>query len=565
MAGLSYINFVPSVVNALAGGLGFNEAEAGRVVALNGYGGIVGTTGAIFLVRRVEWRQALLLLFGVLTVVDLTTLWVHDYNALLGWRFLSGIIGGFCVGIAFSALARLDNPDRAFGLLLFVQFSVGSLVIYLLPSVEALLNAHAVFGVIASFSFVSWVFLLFLPALPNNHQTTSLTITWSRDTQLLMAAILAYQIAASGIWAYVGLIGFGADIPAEDITLYIATTGMLGLAGALLPVIIGNQYGRLKWVLSGVALSSLSAALLTFSHIAPLYILSMALLFFSWPAVQSFLLAMTAEMDASGQLSTIAGVVSYVGLATGPLLTSSLLDDGNFSVMLFACALIFLVSLMLLFKPLWSQEKERPSRAGNTFCNDQPKETNMIRYMLNKMLLSMQSRYDYDVTYMQDILKTSLAAFLKYMGFQIMASHAGNLPAASLFAARIRAIIWDDCGPCTQLIVDMALEAQVSPEVVRAIIDLDFDNLPEDVALVVQFTEYVLAHNPDADYQRERVVALWGNDGLVAIAFAISSSRVYPALKYTLGHGKACSRITVNETAVAPSRKPELTLGADHV
>ena len=117
----------------------------------------------------------------------------------------------------------------------------------------------------------------------------------------------------------------------------------------------------------------------------------------------------------------------------------------------------------------------------------------MIKYFLNKSLLTMQRRYDYDVRYMQDVLKTDLKAFLKYMGFQTMASHSGGLPAGPLYAARIRAIIHDDCGPCTQLVVDLALEAKLEPEIVRAIIDLDLEKLPDDIALVVMFTELVLA------------------------------------------------------------------------
>lgn len=179
----------------------------------------------------------------------------------------------------------------------------------------------------------------------------------------------------------------------------------------------------------------------------------------------------------------------------------------------------------------------------------------MIRYLFNKMLMAMHRRYDYDVRYMQDILKTDLAAFLKYLGFQIMASHSGKMPAEPLFAARIRAIIWDDCGPCTQLVVNMALEAKVSPEWVCAIVDMDLDSLPEDIALVVRFTELVLAHNPEADALREKILALWGTKGLIAIAYSISSSRVYPALKYTLGYGHACSRVQVNEQSLVPNRQ----------
>lgn len=178
----------------------------------------------------------------------------------------------------------------------------------------------------------------------------------------------------------------------------------------------------------------------------------------------------------------------------------------------------------------------------------------MIRYLFNKALMAMYRRYEYDVSYLQEILRTDVRAFLKYLGFQVMASHSGTLPAEPLFAARLRAIIWDDCGPCTQLVATMALESKVSPERVRAIVTKDLDNLPGSTALVTRFTDLVLAHNPEADVLREHIRALWGTRGLIAIAYAISSSRVHPALKYTLGYGHACSQAQVNEEALVPQR-----------
>ena len=166
MAGLSYINFLPGVVAALAGGVGFSDPEAGQLVAFNGYGGLVGSIAAIFLVRRINWRRAMFTFLAALTVVDLGTVCIDGYGIMLGWRFLAGVVGGLCVGIAFSVLARLNNPDRAFGTLLFVQFSVGSLVIYLLPGLETLLSAHAVFYIMASLALLALVFLLLLPDIP---------------------------------------------------------------------------------------------------------------------------------------------------------------------------------------------------------------------------------------------------------------------------------------------------------------------------------------------------------------------------------------------------------------
>lgn len=166
----------------------------------------------------------------------------------------------------------------------------------------------------------------------------------------------------------------------------------------------------------------------------------------------------------------------------------------------------------------------------------------------------MKTKYDYDVKYQQDILRNDLFGFFKFMGFQTMASHSTGVPTTVLYAARIRAILFEDCGPCAQLSINMALEAKVSPEIIDAIINLQLELLPSDVSLVVQFTEFVLSHNPEADELRDQIKSLWGEQGLITISFAISSYRVYPALKYAMGYGKACSQLQVADSPFAMSQ-----------
>jgi hypothetical protein len=58
-----------------------------------------------------------------------------------------------------------------------------------------------------------------------------------------------------------------------------------------------------------------------------------------------------------------------------------------------------------------------------------------------------------------------------------------------------------------------------------------------------------------ADELRDEIVQRWGKRALVSLAFAITASRLYPTLKYALGHGRACQRIVVAGEPVAPSSR----------
>jgi hypothetical protein len=97
----------------------------------------------------------------------------------------------------------------------------------------------------------------------------------------------------------------------------------------------------------------------------------------------------------------------------------------------------------------------------------------------------------------------------------------------------------------------MAERAGVSPAVLRAMLADDPAAMPPDVALVWRFTRATLAHDPAADDYREVIVELWGRRALISLAFAVTAARIYPTVKYALGHGKACMRVVVGGTPVA--------------
>lgn len=51
------------------------------------------------------------------------------------------------------------------------------------------------------------------------------------------------------------------------------------------------------------------------------------------------------------------------------------------------------------------------------------------------------------------------------------------------------------------------------------------------------------------------MVARWGRRGLASLALALASARVFPTVKYALGHGRACTRVVVGRTAVTARRE----------
>jgi hypothetical protein len=66
----------------------------------------------------------------------------------------------------------------------------------------------------------------------------------------------------------------------------------------------------------------------------------------------------------------------------------------------------------------------------------------------------------------------------------------------------------------------------------------------------------------DSDRLRAEIVSKWGRKAVVSLAISIAASRVYPAVKYGLGHGHSCTRIQVSGNDIA-MRAEKAAAGGD--
>ena len=174
----------------------------------------------------------------------------------------------------------------------------------------------------------------------------------------------------------------------------------------------------------------------------------------------------------------------------------------------------------------------------------------MIKWALHKAIGKFERTWNYDASYMHDMIQTSPRAAWLFSRVTALGQFRQDLPVDAAFTAGITAVRHEDCGPCTQLAVNMAERSGVSPAVLRAVLTDDPAAMPPEIALVWRFTRATLAHHESADQYREEIVKRWGPRAVVSIAFAITASRIYPTVKYALGHGKACMRVEVGGSMV---------------
>ncbi len=175
----------------------------------------------------------------------------------------------------------------------------------------------------------------------------------------------------------------------------------------------------------------------------------------------------------------------------------------------------------------------------------------MLKWLIRRQLAAFERAYDYDTNYVRDILDADARAALRFARLMGISRYHRDVPLEAWYAAKLAVTMAEDCGPCTQLNVTMAERSGVAPAVLKTIIARDERAMPRDAALGFRFAEAVIRHDAAADGLREEILSRWGKRALVSLAFAITAGRIFPTVKYALGHARSCVQVKVGGT-VAP-------------
>jgi hypothetical protein len=170
---------------------------------------------------------------------------------------------------------------------------------------------------------------------------------------------------------------------------------------------------------------------------------------------------------------------------------------------------------------------------------------NLLKGLMRNRMNAFEREYQYDMSYVRELLEISPEAALKFARVMALSQHNEGAPPAAWYAAKLAGTLHEDCGPCTQLVADMAARAGVGDADLRAILRGETAAMSAEAALGYNFARAVLAHAPEADILRQEVIRRWGRKALVSLALGLTSARMFPTLKYALGHGHTCMRVRV--------------------
>ncbi len=178
----------------------------------------------------------------------------------------------------------------------------------------------------------------------------------------------------------------------------------------------------------------------------------------------------------------------------------------------------------------------------------------MLTSIAKRSLDAFEREWDYDVTYMREVLDAGgVAALAPMQALQKVSAYRGGAPVELRFAASIVAGRAADCGPCLQLGVRMAERSGMPVDQIRAVLSADRDAMNDVTRLGYDFARCVLARDGWDTPARDEIVRRFGKKALIEVSYAFAVAAFYPAFKYAFGAGHACQRISVGNAELVPA------------
>lgn len=351
-AGFFYVNIMAVMVDALITRRGFTAAQAGMVPAFNVYGAVGGSLLALYIAQRFPWRRSSVVMLLLLMVTDFSSARIGVPSWLIAVRFVHGLIAGCLVGTSYTVMSRTKSPDRAFGMLLFLQYGVAGLALAFVPELVRARGAQVVFWLLLAFSLLT---LLILPLIPEHVRSPApqaAADTGTRRSALLrvvgltLAAIFLFQGSNMSLAAFLIPLGQHFGLPIDRISAALGVSSWVSMGGAAAVILITTRYGRLMPIALGYVGLLASGWAYHFSASLNVYFIASCISGASWAFTIPYLFGICAEQDASGRSTVLAGLFSKLGLASGPLVGGMMIEltRNNYGMLIDASVAVLALS-----------------------------------------------------------------------------------------------------------------------------------------------------------------------------------------------------------------------------
>jgi len=346
---------LPAMVGVLVDEAAFSESFAGWASSANFFGFSLVALLMAFQMHRVDLRRMATIGLAAAVVTDVASAFLAAPSAaFLLVRFISGSAIGVAQIAALSAVARLDNAERGFGLVITLQFIVAALGCYILPVYSAQLGAKGMFLLFAACDLFALALARHLPgrtvdASAETEQRPERSILFSAVTLFALLGFGMFEVANTTQYTYLGRFGVALAFSDHEVGTALMVASLAGIPGAFTIIAVGKRLGTIGPLAFGTGIAILGLVILITTGEFAWYLMAGACLGFSWALCLPFIQALLASLDSNGSAIAAGAATSTLGVAVGPGLAASVVGAGNYQRVFLVAIVLLIVSMTGFF------------------------------------------------------------------------------------------------------------------------------------------------------------------------------------------------------------------------
>jgi predicted MFS family arabinose efflux permease len=211
----------------------------------------------------------------------------------------------------------------------------------------------AVFGALIIFTIMAISILPFVPNVAKSNDEVSssniFNISIGKFLFLALVSLFLFQAANMGVADYAFELGKDIGLENNKISNILTIANIISISGGALVYLIGTKYGRTLPLIIGISTSAIFTFLLHYSDNVSIYFIANTFTGIAWGFTIPYILGLCSTFDTHGQMAALAGFISKMGLATGPLIGSLFIINNGINFIINIAVVSLCISLIAVW------------------------------------------------------------------------------------------------------------------------------------------------------------------------------------------------------------------------
>jgi predicted MFS family arabinose efflux permease len=345
--------FLPILVDAYVRELGLSVAHAGLVSSGELVAVSIAALASSGTIHRRDKR--LLCVYGALLVICGNLM----SAAVAGWTILgvSRIIVGAGLGLVVSAVTALPamsaRKEKLYAYGLFGVCVLAALLIFCVPPVTERVGYRGVYYLEIIMSVITLVMSMYLPHGIDRTEVSEAgrTMPFNLPIFCSLASAAIFNGAQAGLWAMAGQAGSLRGLSVAVVDHFLAISAFVGIAGALLAIVLHERVGLLKPLFLGYSSQAALGVILYVSSGFMGFTGSVIFLTASQMFATPYILAVAARLDGRGRVASAAGAMLNFGASAGPTFAAAVTSAYGYPWLGYASTVLLAAGFAIIWWP----------------------------------------------------------------------------------------------------------------------------------------------------------------------------------------------------------------------